>query len=595
MTFSRAMARLRDSGRVPKFNPHIVEGIGYTQACDGIHDKVHQILRRELTHSEDNPRLPKGLAVQDVRVMTPLEGYAYNIARSEGRPHRSRVTIVIAQSDTYMVSASFRVPGHNTTVNRQLHLPYIRRGGLLYYWGSPYQVSAVEHQPGICPERDGFFINFNFTRKVRLKFCNAPVRLIINGRREELFIPGTPNLYVTKSAPGGDSDDKPIPYWLFGQYGFSGAIKRYCGVDVRIIPMTEIGNIDVSKEAVVMSAEERHLSNRLITYALVVPLSALPNIDRKVWSAQEHMLLTMLAAFYKAAMFYATRNPRNSKARGNSGTLPALFANQNPDCVQEEIENLDSSLTWREILGRSVLGTRLGDVEVMRSTNTHFTTECVRYVDNHFRGELMYNEELGEIPDDLDLFDFLFMASRLMITTRLTRQNDISCMYGKRLTVVDYLLLAEKGFTQAISRLRWKFESLENKEGCGARIWDGLNRTITVNLVLRDLTSNGAIAYHSASTESLVLGGSTHAILQTDADASRNSRGKNIDVNDPTKFASASQLECGNIYYVPKSSPFKMGILNPYAKTDSRLVLIRNPKLDKFIRDAENDIVQIGR
>ena len=593
MHFGKAMRKLVDSGRVVPFNPRICEGVSYTQMHDGMHEKVHQSVRRELTHSEENPRVPKGLAVQDVRVMSPLEAYAYNIARSESRVQRSRPTIVIAKSDTYMVSVSFRVPGQNSPVCRQMNLPFVRRGGFIFYWGTPYQVSSVSHQPGICYEPEGYFLNFNFSRKVRLKFCNNHVRLLINGRMEDLFIPGTPNLYSTKST-GNDSDDKPLAYWMFGQYGFSGAIKRYCGVDARIVPMARVPEIDVEKEAVIMIGDERMLKSSLVSYALVVPVDALPNLHRQQWSPQEHTLLTMLASFFKAAMFYASRNPRNSKVRGNVGTLPALFSNHNPHRETEEIANLDSYLTWREVLGRSVLGTRLGDVEVMRSTNTHFTTECMRYVDDQFRGELLYNEAFGDVPDDMDLFDFLYKASELMVRTRLIRQTDLSCMYGKRQTADDYLLLAEKGLTKAISRMRWKLESLENKEGIGRTIMDALNRTITVNLVMRDLAANGIVSYHSAATESLVLGGSTHAILQTEADASR-LHGKSINVNDVTKHASASQLECGNIYYIPKSTPFKMGILNPYVKTDPRLVLTRNPKCNEIIRAVEADIAQIGR
>ena len=115
----------------------------------------------------------------------------------------------------------------------------------------------------------------------------------------------------------------------------------------------------------------------------------------------------MLAAFYKAAMFYSSRSPRNNRARSTAGTLPPLFGSVSALNVKDDIDNLDSAMTWREILGRSVLGTKLGDVEVMRSTNTHFTTECMRYVDDHFRGELMYNEEFGDIPDDMNLFDWM--------------------------------------------------------------------------------------------------------------------------------------------------------------------------------------------
>ncbi|MGK7530389.1 hypothetical protein, partial [Salmonella enterica] len=67
------------------------------------------------------------------------------------------------------------------------------------------------------------------------------------------------------------------------------------------------------------------------------------------------------------------------------------------------------------------------------------------------------------IPDDLDMFDFLWYTTQLMVRTRLTKQDDIPSMYGKRLTVTDYLLLGQRGFTTTISKIRWKLGQLEHR------------------------------------------------------------------------------------------------------------------------------------
>ncbi|WP_366536651.1 hypothetical protein, partial [Salmonella enterica] len=96
------------------FNRAIAEGVGYTQAKDGIHDRVATILRRELTYDEiDNPKLPEGLTVLGCRQMSPFEAFIFKLSKSDNnsRNNRGRSIINISSTDTYMVMASFRVPG----------------------------------------------------------------------------------------------------------------------------------------------------------------------------------------------------------------------------------------------------------------------------------------------------------------------------------------------------------------------------------------------------------------------------------------------------------------------------------------------------
>ncbi|EPD0672073.1 hypothetical protein ACR46P_004659, partial [Salmonella enterica subsp. enterica serovar Chester] len=305
--FKDAIRKLKEDGKIVPFNRAIAEGVGYTQAKDGIHERVQIILKRELDyHPVDNPRVPEGLAVLGVRLMSPFETFIYKLSRSESsRMDRRRGVMSIANTDAYMVMSTFRIPGDSRPISRPINLPFIRRGGLMNYYGTTYHVAPVIHQPGICREHGGVFVNFDFKRKASLKFCKQPVRVLVNGKKEELFLPGTKNLFKAKNATHPDTDEKPLMYWLFGRYGFKEAIKRYTGVDVEIYPSFKIPELDLNEKVVISSGESKY--NRSIMYAVVVPAEALPNVDKVGWDQNEHLLLAAIAAFFKAAHYYCSK------------------------------------------------------------------------------------------------------------------------------------------------------------------------------------------------------------------------------------------------------------------------------------------------
>lgn len=586
--FKDAIALLKREGKIKPFNRVIAEGVGYAQAKDGIHERIHSILRRELSYDPvENPRIPEGISVQQYRFMSPLEAYIFKINRTDNRSGKSRLAVSIARTDQYMIMSNFKIPGENRVISRPLYLPFIRRGGFMYNWDTLYHCAAVIHQPGICREHGGIFINFDFTRKVSLKFCTKSARILVNGKKEEIFLPGTSNLYVPKNTAGCDSDNKPLVYWLFGRYGFSAAVKRYTGADVKIIPAYSIPEVDLEKYVVIQSGEPQHVKN--IQYALRINKDDIPNAEKTRWEHREHMLLVMCAGFFKAAHYYASK--RGTRDRNN--ILPPLFTAIDEFDPAHDLENLDSPEIWKEILGRSIQGTRPSDMELLRSMDSHFV-ECERYVNNTFRAELMASDP--DIDPDMDVFDFLYYTTDLMVSTRLTVQDDIPSMYGKRLTVVDYLLLHPKGFASTVSNIRWRLGQIEGRttETSSERVRDELNRRLVPNLVSRGITSNGSISFFNASTESMVLAVSTHAVSQTDIDKN-SKKGKTVNLNDRTKHASASHLELGNVYYIPKSGPFKSSILNPYMVTSRSLVMLRNPELNDIIRETEQDIAKIGR
>lgn len=586
--FEDAIDMLVSSGEILKFNKAVAEGVGYTQAKDGIHDRVNAIMKRELTHSKSNSRLPEGLEYVGFRHMSPIETYAYRLQKSEPKGKKNRRGILIAPTDTYMISTEFNVPAFGL-LHRPTFLPFLRRGGLHQSWGTTYHVAPVIHTPGICVEHNGLFINFDFSRKTTLQYCKSTVKMLVNGRDMQVFIPGTSTLYGG-SGSGNDNGPKPLPYWIFGRYGFTEGIRKFTGANVFIYPAYKAAELDLEKYVVIMSGERTH--SREIQYVLVAERESFPSLYGKGWDENEHILLVMCGAFYRAAHFYAGKKigRRSNSSRG----LTPLFTRLDVEREKEDIDNLNSADTWKEILGRSHVGGTQSDVDLLIGMDKHFQ-EIERYVNNQVRGELIQADP--DIDPNLDIFGFLYYVVRKMTIDRLKRNYDMASMFNKKLTVVDYMLLGRGGFNSTISNLRWALEGLTRQdrigspEDLGSKIKDKINFMVSSSMVRFTETSSGVKSTFNASTESMVLAISTHAVSQTETDAKS---GKTNNLNDRTKQASASNIFLGNIYYITKASPFKYGILNPYMETSNYLTMLRSKKFEKEIAYIEEDMAKIG-
>lgn len=586
--FEDAIDLLVSNGEIPKFNKAVAEGVGYTQAKDGIHDRVNAILKRELTYSSSNPHLPEGLEYVGYRHMSPIETYAYRLGRPDSKGKKNRRGILVAETDTYMISTEFSIPGYGP-LYRPMFLPFLRRGGLMRSWGTTYHVAPVIHTPGICVEHNGLFVNFDFSRKTTLQYCKGTVKMLVNGRDQQVFIPGTSTLYGG-SGSGNDNGPKPLPYWIFGKYGFTEGIRKFTGANVFIYPAYKAAELDLNRYVVIMSGERTHA--REIQYVLVADKSSFPSVDGRGWDEEEHVLLVMCGAFFRAAHFYAGKKigRRSKTSRG----LTPLFTRLDIDSEQEDIDNLNAPDTWKEILGRSHVGGAQGDVDLLLGMEKHFH-EIERYVNNQVRGELIQSDP--DIDPNLDIFGFLYYVVRKMTFDRLKRTADLASMFGKKLTVIDYMLLGRGGFNSTVSNLRWTLEGLSRHDklsdprDLGSKIKDKINFMINSNMVRFTESGNGAKSTFNASTESMVLAISTHAISQTETDSKG---GKTNNLNDRTKHASASYLQLGNIYNIPKSSPFKFGILNQYMKTSYSLTMLRNPKFEEETQAIEMDMAKIG-
>lgn len=588
--FIDAIKHLSEIGRIPKFNPHIAEGVGYVQAKDGVLRKVDSVLNRELSHSPENPKLPVGFTYVESRILSPLEGYISALLRKPPRKKAgsSRNIVNISRTDEFLASLKFQLPD-GREVYRQMYIPFIRRGGFMYSWGTEYHCGAVIHTQGISREGKSLFVNFDFTRKVKFMDCKDRVKLRVNGIAEDVTIPGSSSMYGAKEGKGHDPGPKPLPYWLFARYGFKNAIKKYCGVDVEIIPSFFAPNIDTSKKIVITSGDKSKAQH--CHYALVVDREVLPSYGKRTWTRDEHVLFTMLASFFKAAHYYISKSPMRCR-RGQQINGRSLFTYVDSENWEYDVENLDSPDSWMIILGRSYIGGLQDDTEVYTRVATHLI-ECERYLNKQFRSELFQSDP--EIDLEMNTFDFLFYVVGKMVDEDSSNVKDISSMYNKRLTIVDYMLLGKFGFNATVSLIRWKIESANmNSTGdISSEILTQLNRRLGCGLIRKTENNTAAISTYSATTESLVLAVSTSARDQTETDP-RGGKKRACNLNDRTKHLSISHFECGSGIYIPKSGPFRYSILNPYVLTTNKLVMVRNPELQALVKPAEEDILQIG-
>lgn len=601
--YADAIRLLAETGTIPKMNKVVAEGIAYAQGRNGIEKTLDRIMRRELVADANNPELPDGFKYLGYRVLSPLEMFLWQTAKGPKKTtvrRRGPIGIDVARSDYYMTEAEFSIPtlpGAAPNIERRcMFVPYIRRGGFMSVRGTEYRVSQVYHTPGLCMLSDGVFVNFNFTRKVKFSIKPKAVDMYVQGKIVHFSLPSSEDLARgSKSSRGRSALDSGrknspcvLPLWLFAKYGFTGAIKRYTGVSVQIMTHQDALHIDTDLYVVLRSGDPK--CKGYIPYVLIVPKAALPSVDTaQIWTPEENYLLSMCAAFYDAAHFFASNRSSNI----------GYFMNHDYTQTDDEIAMLDWCDTWKIVLGKCVWGVMASEIEVYKYVRKHLV-ECIRYVCPRFRGELQSIDP--DIPDSMDTFDFLYYVHKTLLDRRNKRDDDIANLYGKRLTAIDYLLMGRDGFSYSVSSLRWKLEALAKRDEQGNVIPDFtdnsgkinriLNQSIKVGLLQKLESTHGEVSTYSCSTESLVLGISTHAIDQTET--SKKSDKSKVNLDNKKYHIHASFLEVGSVVFLPKSSPFGYGISNPYQKLSSTYITKPNPKFIEEMAVIDADLSKRG-
>lgn len=592
--FEDAIDMMEESGEIPKMNKIVAEGIGHAQARDGIERIIDRRLKAELSPVGDNCLLPKGFRYVDYRVMDPLEMSLWQREKSKGSRNGNRGRprgIDVARSDYYMIELRFELPktplGEIPTRKAVMFVPFIRRGGFMSVRGTEYHTSAVYHTPGLCLMEEGLFANFNFSRKVKFKDNARYSHVYIQGRANAFKMPSTEDFYKGTLNDGGRKlKPTPLPLWLFARYGFSEAIRRYTGVNVAIVTEDIARSLDTEHYVIIRSGNEK--VNKHLAYVLAVPKKDLPSTQTGfVWTKDEANLLTLCVAFFDAANFFAANRTSEVGYLLKSETISP----------EEDIMELNDPDVWKIILGKCVLGVSGDPAEILKRIRHHLN-ESLRYICPRFLGELQSNDE--EVPDDLDIFDFLYYTTTKLNERRNRKTNDIASLYGKRLTVVDYLLLGKDGFTSAVSHLRWKLEGLVKdttpeelaQVDLTGKITNFINTYMSVGLLQGLESTHGEVSTYSCATESLVLGVSTHAIDQTET--SKRSSRASVNLDDRRNHIDVSFMEAGSIMYLPKSGPFGPSILSPYVKLSPKYIIMQKPYLKSILEPAAIDLAKIG-
>lgn len=591
--YKDAIDLLKSQGHIPRFNKTVAEGIGYSQAKDGIAKILDRRFHRELTPEEGAAPLPAGFQYKGYRVMDPHEVLQWQLEHNKtSRGRRGRPSGVdVARSDYYMVEFLFQLPpdanGRVEIFKRPMFVQFIRRGGIFSVRGTDYHTAPVYHTQGICYLDKELFVNFNFTRKVHFSESKKPTPVFVQGIKTNVTIPVSNNLYSATPKDGGRKlRPTPLPLWLFAQYGFTEAIKKFTGVPVTLMHHSAAELLDTKHYAIIRSGSDNDRKN--INHVVVIPTQHLPSLETgRVWTQEENHLITLCSAFFDAAHFFSTNCKR-------SGVY--LLLKHGGEDTEEDIRETNSADMWRVILGKCLLGIEADGFEVVKRTDRHLK-EMLRYVCPRFRGELQVKDP--DVPDDMDTFGFIDYVIRVTLERRGKRHNDVASLYGKRLTVVDYLLLGKNGFSTALSHLRWRLEALAESIETGEQQIDVsyairklLNEWIKVGLLQGLESTHGELSTFSCATESMVAGISTHAIDQTET-AKSSSKSK-INLDSRKNHVHVSFCEVGSVIYMPKSTPFGYGILSQYLKLNQKYVIVRNKEVAPILDEAQADLDRIG-
>ena len=558
--YSDVMRELNERGHIHKMNPLVAEGLAYHQIGENAVMSVDALLRREL--GSQNKRLPRGFRYVSYRVYSPEEMYAWQEkARIGGTPK-----IDVARSNYYLADFVFEMLTENGQVeryNRPLLIPYIDMFNVLTINGGNRLFSSVWHQPGLCYVNDGFFVHFPFSKRVMFKFETSLIK--VYGNDERCYLPYSNKLKERKS--NGVTNIPLIPYWLYCKYGFSGAIKKYLGVEVLVMWDDDPRRNDLRLDEyniVESKLGERH-ERKIVVY---VPIKNL-GINVSERSSEEKQLLTMITS-----LFYAYK--------------------YQPNFVDPD--DIDDPVTWMRVLGYSIEGRNVSsESQLFKEIEKHLT-EIERYFCDKFKHEMA----ITGVTDLENIFDFLFHVIRSTVDLFNLPKSELSSLYGKCLKTIDYMFSGSKGLAKAINTIRWRLITFADKameETGDSYVSDASIKTLLNSLyvsIMNKITSgHGEISHLSSTSECVLFGMVTHAIDQTDASKETAIGKKTIDLDDPALHRHASRLEAANYGYVSKSHPFG-DIISPWITLGKNYEVVRNPDLIELVDEAQADLAQRG-
>lgn len=525
----------------PKTNPEIMKGLACYDLKRGEEylDRVLKLVSKTF---------PEGVTYDGYEVCTPYEEF-----EEATRPRDAGRIFDLAESYIYTIKLYFSLRGEKVPT-RYLQLAYCEDGGVISMTGSRSHITPVFSDKVISPGHDNIFVRI---LQNRLKFKRVYHTVVVNGIKESMYVVWSqiykkPELNKGK-APPTTKAETIMAHYLFSEYGFTGAFKKYAG----FVPV--VGGIEINED----------------TY---------PDTDWIICKSAHGDGInikpkTFMGSIYKGTdIRLAVRKDKWNEM--TKGLVVGFYYVIDNFPSNLNINTLDNKTNYIILLGHILYTGNYGYDILLDLMNEHFSG-LNGYLDAIAIDKLL--ERGYKINDFYDLLALMISDFNSLITDT---ENTRSSVYGKSLEVLYYVFY---NITYNIIRTRYKLVKLANKRPLVVKdVTDIFKKNFFKRSIIK-LTSGGII------TESLSYSGDNMAIKITSKITEQESlpgasKGKSKHAGPSEGMTlTSSMAEAGNILYLGKKQCTPTNRINPFVNMELGTgTILPNEKYKDIIRKAED-------
>lgn len=525
---------------IPKINEDLANGLAYRQM-----QHPEKYIDRAIRIAEQD--FPPEVKYAGYHVCTPREEFTETV-----RKRSTPTTIELARRDFFMVKYKFTF--FNGVKDEELVpwcllLPIVGEGGLITINGSLYQISPVAVDVGLSVGQDEIFLKVNSNR---LKFHRSNCEFMKDGEQVSTYVVWS-RAHNRDAKPVGNrmmvKGDPTLAHYLFAKYGLTRTFNELANTDVVVGTEVKVNAANYPPEDWVICQSAFHLTRdvrpRGVKDKRWRPSNLRLAIPRKNYNLTTEGLI--------AGFFYVL------------DLFPQRFDSDEPE--------VDSTVLWRALLGTIYWGEGESDGKHLVDINAH-----IDFLDKEIDSVTQQNlAATGVFVNDIwGLFIHLIETYSTRVTRSITQ---LSSMYGKRLTTIDYVM---QDILYCINNFKFAIQpSVHNnkrralvKRDIETNIWSILKGTAITKIT-------GGVHHPEVNSiampgDNKYFKGTSTLVLQSDSGGPKNSNAPTD--GDPTKYLDISIAEAGSCFTMSKSEPTGRSRQNAYTTTDGDTI-IRNPKL----------------
>lgn len=520
------------SAKMPEFNPTVCNGVAmtYIQMAERYIDRIFRCAEQGF---------PPGLKYLGLTRCTPIEEY-----RHTTKTRNNQRTYEISRNDLYLVKCKFSFQEHpgarEEIIVRHLQLPFLTPGALLTLRGSTFAVSPVLADKAISVGQNSIFIPLSMAK---FKFEKVTHHFVRDGQGESVYVVWShihnrnKQRQKTPEAKRSVNGNTTMMHYLFCKVGVTRAFAEYGDADVVVGGPEEV-NEDTFPPTKWTICRSTQIKPRPLKDRNYIGSNIRLAIPRDQYN---HVTASMIGGFFYVVDHFPHR----------------IY----PDEINE-------TRLWKALLGRLIFPSGISEGKYIEDINSHLVS-LDGYLDDMAKDDLRSDDVHCE-----DIYD-LFVHVICTFSSRITQApSDVSSMYGKRLTVLRYLLF---NVVEAIFNFMFKVRN-PKKELKLNDIESQMNWYLKHDRIMKANNGHGEVSIISSPGDNKIFKITSNLVLQTDSSGARGSSKGKMSISDPSRWLHASIAEVGSYGNLPKSAPDGRGRINPCVKIDHSGLIERSEK-----------------